>query len=75
MSWRRRGARALPDLQLERETSTPISQTQEMLEFCAEHGITADVEIIPAQAINEAYERVPASDVRHRFVIDAAALF
>nr|WP_212528774.1 hypothetical protein [Actinospica durhamensis] len=46
-----------------------------MLEFCAEHGITADVEIIPAQAINEAYERVPASDVRHRFVIDAAALF
>lgn len=51
-----------------------IAETQEMLEFCAEHGITADVEIIQAQAINEAYERVLASDVRYRFVIDAAAL-
>ena len=51
-----------------------IAETQEMLEFCAEHGITADVEIIPARAINEAYERVLASDVRYRFVIDAGAL-
>lgn len=51
-----------------------ISETQEMLEFCAEHGITADVEVIPAQEVNEAYERVLASDVRYRFVLDAATL-
>ncbi len=51
-----------------------ISQTQEMLDFCAEHHITADIEIIPAEKINEAYERVLASDVRYRFVIDTATL-
>lgn len=51
-----------------------IAQTQEMLGFCAEHGITADVEVIAAQQINEAYERVLASDVRYRFVIDSATL-
>jgi len=51
-----------------------ISQTQEMLDFCAEHNITADVEVIPADKINEAYERVLASDVRYRFVIDTATL-
>jgi uncharacterized zinc-type alcohol dehydrogenase-like protein len=51
-----------------------ISQTQEMLDFCAAHGITADVEVIPAAGINEAYERVLASDVRYRFVIDTATL-
>jgi uncharacterized zinc-type alcohol dehydrogenase-like protein len=51
-----------------------ICQTQEMLGFCAEHNITADIEVIPAQRINEAYERVLASDVRYRFVIDSATL-
>ncbi|MFJ6549056.1 NAD(P)-dependent alcohol dehydrogenase [Microbacterium sp. NPDC091676] len=49
-----------------------IRETQEMLDFCAAHGITAQIEVIPASAINEAYERVLASDVRYRFVIDAA---
>ncbi len=44
-----------------------------MLGFCAEHGIGAEVEVISADRIDEAYERVPASDVRHRFVIDTAA--
>src|SRR5215218_1921482 len=51
-----------------------IALTQEMLDFCAEHGIGAEVEIIPAHQVNEAYERVLASDVRYRFVIDAATL-
>jgi hypothetical protein len=45
-----------------------------MLDFCAEHGITSDVEIIPIQKINEAYERMLKSDVRYRFVIDMASL-
>ncbi|NSC23040.1 NAD(P)-dependent alcohol dehydrogenase [Streptomyces albus subsp. chlorinus] len=49
-----------------------IALTQEMLDFCAEHGIGADIEVIPADQVNEAYERVLASDVRYRFVIDAA---
>lgn len=49
-----------------------IRETQEMLDFCAAHGITAQIEVIPASGINEAYERVLASDVRYRFVIDAA---
>jgi uncharacterized zinc-type alcohol dehydrogenase-like protein len=51
-----------------------IALTQEMLDFCAEHGIGAEVEVIPADRINDAYERVLASDVRYRFVIDAATL-
>ncbi|CAM3055836.1 NAD(P)-dependent alcohol dehydrogenase [Corallococcus sp. ZKHCc1 1396] len=51
-----------------------IPQTQEMLDFCAEHRLGADIEVIPADRINEAYERVLASDVRYRFVIDAATL-
>src|SRR3954462_6339357 len=51
-----------------------IALTQEMLEFCAEHGIGAEVEVIAADRINDAYERVLASDVRYRFVIDAATL-
>ncbi|MET8439253.1 NAD(P)-dependent alcohol dehydrogenase [Streptomyces sp900116325] len=51
-----------------------IAQTQEMLDFCAEHNIGADIEVISADQINEAYERVLASDVRYRFVIDAATL-
>jgi uncharacterized zinc-type alcohol dehydrogenase-like protein len=51
-----------------------IRQTQEMLNFCARHRIGADIEVIPASKINEAYERVLSSDVRYRFVIDAATL-
>ncbi|MBW8878857.1 MAG: NAD(P)-dependent alcohol dehydrogenase [Acidobacteria bacterium] len=51
-----------------------IAETQEMLDFCAEHGITSDVEIIPIQRINEAYERMLKGDVRYRFVIDLASL-
>ncbi|KRE67920.1 MULTISPECIES: NAD(P)-dependent alcohol dehydrogenase [Micrococcaceae] len=51
-----------------------IRETQEMLNFCAEHGLGAEVEVIPAEKINEAYERVLASDVRYRFVIDTATL-
>ncbi|PPF43135.1 alcohol dehydrogenase [Pseudoclavibacter sp. AY1F1] len=49
-----------------------ISETQEMLDFCAEHGIAPEVELIDAAQINDAYERVLKSDVRYRFVIDAA---
>jgi uncharacterized zinc-type alcohol dehydrogenase-like protein len=48
-----------------------IPATQEMLDFCAEHDIAAEVEVISADYVNEAYERVLASDVRYRFVIDA----
>ena len=51
-----------------------IRETQEMLTFCAEHGLGAEIEVIPAEKINEAYERVLASDVRYRFVIDAATI-
>jgi uncharacterized zinc-type alcohol dehydrogenase-like protein len=51
-----------------------IALTQEMLDFCAEHGIGAEVEVIAADRINDAYERVLASDVRYRFVIDTATL-
>jgi uncharacterized zinc-type alcohol dehydrogenase-like protein len=51
-----------------------IPETQEMLDYCAEHGITADVEVIDIASINEAYERMLKSDVRYRFVIDMATL-
>ncbi len=51
-----------------------IRETQEMLEFCAQHGITADIEIIKMQQINEAYERLLKGDVKYRFVIDMASL-
>lgn len=51
-----------------------IRQTQEMLDFCAAHGLGAEVEIIPAEKINEAWDRVVASDVRYRFVIDTSTL-
>jgi uncharacterized zinc-type alcohol dehydrogenase-like protein len=51
-----------------------IRETREMLNFCAEHGIAAEVEVIPIQRINEAYERTLKSDVRYRFVIDMASL-
>jgi uncharacterized zinc-type alcohol dehydrogenase-like protein len=51
-----------------------IAETQEMLDFCGEHGITADVEVIPIQEINAAYERMLRSDVKYRFAIDMASL-
>jgi uncharacterized zinc-type alcohol dehydrogenase-like protein len=51
-----------------------IAETQEMLDFCAAHGIVSDVELIPISAINEAYERMLRGDVRYRFVIDMASL-
>ena len=51
-----------------------IAETQEMLDFCAEHGITSEVEVVRADQVNEAYERVLASDVRYRFVIDASTI-
>ncbi|RXU67796.1 zinc-binding dehydrogenase [Pseudomonas protegens] len=51
-----------------------IAQTQEMLDFCAEHGIVSDIELIAAQHINQAYERMLRGDVKYRFVIDNATL-
>jgi uncharacterized zinc-type alcohol dehydrogenase-like protein len=51
-----------------------IRETQEMLDFCAEHEIAADVELIPIQSVNQAYARMLASDVRYRFVIDMKSL-
>lgn len=51
-----------------------ILETQEMLDFCAEHGITSDIELIDIQQINEAYKRLLKSDVKYRFVIDMASL-
>ncbi len=51
-----------------------IPETQEMLDFCGKHNITSDIEIIPIQKINEAYERMLRSDVKYRFVIDMASL-
>ncbi|MCZ4605197.1 NAD(P)-dependent alcohol dehydrogenase [Streptomyces sp. Lzd4kr] len=51
-----------------------IRETQEMLDFCAEHGIGAEIELIGADEINDAYERVLGSDVRYRFVIDTATI-
>ncbi|MFI5962666.1 NAD(P)-dependent alcohol dehydrogenase [Streptomyces asoensis] len=51
-----------------------IQETQEMLDFCAEHGFGAEIELIGADQINEAYERVLASDVRYRFVIDTSTI-
>ena len=51
-----------------------ITETQEMLDFCGANDITADVEIIPIQKVNEAYERLLKSDVKYRFAIDMASL-
>jgi alcohol dehydrogenase (NADP+) len=57
------------------ESSTGgLAETQEMLDFCAEHGIEPETELIDVAAINDAYERVLRSDVRYRFVIDATGL-
>jgi len=51
-----------------------VAETQEMLDFCGKHNITADVEVIPIQKVNEAYERLLKSDVKYRFSIDMASL-
>jgi alcohol dehydrogenase (NADP+) len=51
-----------------------LPETQEMLDFCGKHGITSDVEVIPIQKVNEAYERLVRSDVKYRFSIDMASL-
>jgi len=51
-----------------------IAETQEMLDFCGENNITADIEVIPIQKVNEAYERLLKSDVKYRFSIDMASL-
>jgi uncharacterized zinc-type alcohol dehydrogenase-like protein len=51
-----------------------IKETQEMLDFCAEHNITSDIEIIPMSGINNAFERMLKSDVRYRFVIDISTI-
>jgi uncharacterized zinc-type alcohol dehydrogenase-like protein len=51
-----------------------IAETQEMLDFCGEHGITADIELIRIQDVEQAYARMLASDVKYRFVIDMVSL-
>ena len=51
-----------------------IRETQEMLDFCSKHNLSSDIETIPIQKVNEAYERVVKSDVRYRFVIDMKSL-
>ena len=51
-----------------------IRETQEMLDFCGEHNVTADIELIPIQQINQAYDRMLRNDVKYRFVIDIASL-
>jgi len=51
-----------------------LQETQEMLDFCGDHGIVADVEVVPIQKVNEAFERTMRSDVRYRFVIDLESL-
>jgi uncharacterized zinc-type alcohol dehydrogenase-like protein len=51
-----------------------LRETQEMLDFCGERGIACDIEMIPIQQINQAYDRLVKSDVKYRFVIDMASL-
>jgi uncharacterized zinc-type alcohol dehydrogenase-like protein len=51
-----------------------IAETQEMLDFCGKHNITSDVEVIPIQKVNEAYERLLKADVKYRFSIEMASL-
>ena len=64
----------LPRRQLAGSLIGGIAETQEMLDFCAEHGITCDIELIKIDQINEAYERMLKSDVKYRFVIDLSSL-
>jgi uncharacterized zinc-type alcohol dehydrogenase-like protein len=51
-----------------------IGETQEMLDFCAAHGVASDIEIVGAEQLNEAYDRMVAGDVKYRFVLDTATL-
>ena len=51
-----------------------IKETQEMLDFCAEHNIVSEIELIPVQQVNVAYERMMKNDVRYRFVLDMKTL-
>jgi len=51
-----------------------IEETQEMLDFCAEHGVVSDIELVGADQLNEAYDRMVAGDVKYRFVLDASTL-
>ena len=51
-----------------------LAETQEMLDFCAKHGILSDIEIIPMSSINQAFDRMLAGDVKYRFVVDMASL-
>ncbi len=51
-----------------------MAETQEMIDFCAKHGIVSDIEIVPIQSVNEAYERLLKNDVKYRFVIDMSSL-
>jgi uncharacterized zinc-type alcohol dehydrogenase-like protein len=51
-----------------------LPETQEMLDYCAENNITADVEVIPIQYIQDAYKRIQNSDIKYRFVIDMKSL-
>lgn len=67
-------ALALRRRSLSGSTIGGIAETQEMLNFCAEHGVTPEIEVIEPDYVNEAYERVLASDVRYRFVIDTSGL-
>ena len=64
----------MPRRQLAGSLIGGIPETQEMLDFCAEHNITSDIEMIPISQVNEAYERMIKSDVKYRFVIDMASL-
>ena len=64
----------MPRRQLAGSLIGGIEETQKMLDFCAEYGITSDIELIPIDRINEAYERMLKSDVKYRFVIDMASL-
>ena len=51
-----------------------IIETQQMLDYCRQHGITSEVEVIPIQQVNEAFERMLKQDVKYRFVIDMSSL-
>ena len=51
-----------------------MKETQEMLDYCAEHNIVSEIELIPIQKINEAYDRMLKGDVKYRFVIDLASI-
>jgi uncharacterized zinc-type alcohol dehydrogenase-like protein len=64
----------MPRRQLAGSLIGGIAETQEMLDFCSEHDITCDIEMIPANKIDEAYERMLKSDVKYRFVIDVATI-